>query len=115
MKGEVLLNLFLPRTRGACVAHFRNLLQLTQDTISKDLGMNRSSISKMENGDINVSDNVWNHVLNLIYLDFELGKSIPFEEFQASLERFIEDEEKVSRRQVEWRDEKLSWALETNI
>jgi transcriptional regulator with XRE-family HTH domain len=116
MKSEgILLNLFLPRTRGACVAHFRHLLQLKQIEISKELGMNRSSISKMENGDMNVSENVWSYVLKLVYLDYGLENSIPFLEFRHTLEHFLKDEDVISGGQVEWTERKLSWQPETSI
>lgn len=111
---RVLLRMFLPRSRGACVAHFRNMLQLTQTEVSKEVGINRSSISKMENGDINVSENVWSHVLHLIYYHFDLEEKLPFIEFRCNLEQFIADE-KVSGRQEEWTDSKLSWQQETSI
>lgn len=103
-----------PSIEGACVAHFRNMLQLTQTEVSKEVGINRSSISKMENGDINVSENVWSHVLHLIYYHFDLEEKLPFIEFRCNLEQFIADE-KVSGRQEEWTDSKLSWQQETSI
>lgn len=109
----ILLNLFLPRTRGACMAHFRNILQLTQLTISEKLGMNRSSISKMENGDINVSEIVWRYILHLVYEDFNLQHNISFEEFYNTLELFLEDEK--GREKVEWTEQKLSLQLETSF
>jgi transcriptional regulator with XRE-family HTH domain len=109
----ILFNLFLPRTRGACMAHFRNMLQLTQGDISNELGMNRSSISKMENGDINVSENVWSYVLNLVYEDFELEETIPFDDFRDSLEQFLETER--GRGQSDWIEQRLSLQPETSI
>lgn len=112
MKSQViLLNLFLPSTRGACVAHFRNMLQLTQIDVSRELGIDRSSISKMENGDINVSESVWNHILMLIYYDFDLEQFLSFIEFQHALELCIEDE----GRRHDWTERKLSWQPVTSI
>jgi transcriptional regulator with XRE-family HTH domain len=106
--------MFLPRTRGACLAHFRNMLRLTQTEISQELGINRSSISKMENDEINVSESVWNHVLRLIFDDFELEQSIPYREFRCTLEQFIEDEN-VSGGTTEWNEKRLSLQQETSI
>lgn len=107
----ILLNLFLPRTRGACVAHFRNLLHLTQIDISRELGIDRSSISKMENGDVNVSESVWNHVLELVYYDFGLEHLVSFIEFQQALELCLEDD----GRRSKWIERKLSWQPATSI
>ena len=116
MKSEgILLNLFLPRTRGACLAHFRSILQITQTEISTEIGLSRSSISKMENGDMTVTESVWNHVLKLVYHDFDLVQKIPFTEFRQTLEQFIEEELVVSGGQTEWTERKLSWQPETSI
>ncbi|OIJ09466.1 hypothetical protein BKP35_16560 [Anaerobacillus arseniciselenatis] len=113
MKSEgILLNLLLPRTKGACLAHFRTLLELTQTDISNEIGINRSSISKMENGDINVSEHVWFHVLKLVYYGLEFEQYISFIEFRHSLEIFIKEDE---GRLLEWSEKKLSWQQGTSI
>lgn len=102
----ILLNLFLPRTKGDCIAHFRNVLHLTQIDVSKELGINRSSISKMENGEINVSEVVWNHVLRLAFYELGIEENISFLEFKDSLELFIEVDE---GRRPDWTKPKLFW------
>ncbi|MGY3716125.1 helix-turn-helix domain-containing protein [Sutcliffiella cohnii] len=117
MKSEgLLLSLFIPRSKGACLAHFRNILQLTQSDISNELGINRSSISKMENSDINVSEHVWKHVLSKVHHDFELDNQLGFEDFKDTLEQFIEDEDEDMEEVYEfWEKRKLSSQPEMNI
>ncbi|MEQ2529116.1 XRE family transcriptional regulator [Robertmurraya yapensis] len=104
----ILLNMFLPRTKGACIAHFRNMLCLTQSDISVEIGINRSSISKMENGDINVSENVWSHILRLVYDGFDLEKRVQFKQFRSTLEIFIDEENVTNGGVEEWKERKLS-------
>ncbi|QOK30015.1 helix-turn-helix transcriptional regulator (plasmid) [Cytobacillus oceanisediminis] len=116
MKTEImLLNLFLPRTRGECIAHFRNMLQLTQIELSRQVGMDRSNISKMENGDITVSETVWTHILNMIYRDFDIEMELPFGDFRNTIELFIQKEYEMSRREDKWNEQRLSWEQETSI
>jgi transcriptional regulator with XRE-family HTH domain len=103
----ILLNLFLPRTRGACISHFRNLLELTQIDISNELGINRTSISKMENGDINVSENVWSYVLTLIHQETHFANSISYIEFKQMIERLIKSELD-GKGGLEWKEQRLS-------
>lgn len=110
---DLVLHLFLPRTRGACLAHFRNILQLTQIDIAKDVGINRSSISKMENGDINVSEIVWQHVTNLVYQSLDINHAITFSNFRRTLDIFIVD--KGEGRLEDWTEPKLFWQQETSI
>ena len=115
MKSErILLSLFLPQTKGACIAHLRNSLALTQTQVSTALGLNRTSISKMENGDMNVSEHVWRYVLYLVYDSFNFTNKVTFQEFKDSLEVFIEEDESI-RGNIEWKERKSSLQQVTNI
>ena len=102
---HLFLKLFFPRTKGACISHFRKMLQLTQFDISTNLGINRTIISKMENGEIDVSENVWRYLLELIYKESDSIQGIPFKEFRKTLELCINDE--LSGGQVAWKEQRL--------
>lgn len=90
-----LLHLFLPQSKGACLAHFRNLLQIRQIELSRELGISRSSISKMEIGDLQVSEIVWHHILRLVYKNFTLNQKITFLEFQETVEQYLNNKSQV--------------------
>jgi len=109
---KVLLSLFLPRTKGECIAHLRNILQLTQTDISNELGLSRTSISKMENGDMTVSESVWRHIIYLVYVDFELNKTTTFNEFKQALEMCVREDEV---GEYQWREKNLLLPQEMNI
>jgi len=109
---RILLTLFLPRTKGQCIAHLRNILQLTQNDISKELGLSRTSISKMENGDMSVSESVWRHIIYLVYANFDLHKTMSFNEFKQALELCLEEDE---GGEISWKEKNLLSAQEMNI
>jgi DNA-binding XRE family transcriptional regulator len=104
---NILISLFLPQTRGACLSHFRKMLQLTQFDISSTIGINRTIISKMENGEINVSETVWNHILHLVHKESDVIQTIPFIEFRKTLEQCIKNDG-MSGGQPVWKERKLS-------
>ncbi|UII57771.1 helix-turn-helix domain-containing protein [Cytobacillus spongiae] len=87
---QLIRQVFLPETKGSCLAHFRGLLNLKQSELANTLGLERSTISKMEIGDIFVSEIVWKHVLVQVFEQFELNKSLSLEDFRELVESFFQ-------------------------
>lgn len=99
---RLLFPLFIPNTKGECLSYFRKQLSLTQDDVSKDVGLTRSMISKMESGAVMVSERVWDYIIQKIYESYHLEDKISYEDFLWELEQVYEKQLKHKRMGLLW-------------
>ena len=92
---QMILPIFLPKTKGECLRYFRNYLDLTQSGLSKLCGVERSAISKMENGDTPVNMNTWMYVTKKLYEILQLDQQeVSYNEFIKYIDSLYEEYEK---------------------
>ncbi|MYL35474.1 hypothetical protein GLW08_20440 [Pontibacillus yanchengensis] len=88
-----LMPIFIPSTKGECLSYFRKVLTLTQMDVAKTCEIERSSISKMENGDIEVHVVAWNFITHQVYTTLEIkSNGISYQDFNRFLNKLYEQE-----------------------